>query len=1242
MALPAAAYDTYDLTLPGSALTDAPLLIDLGSRASASFWSDCDTDDGTRGRVALNDGTEIPSHWDPDFDRVANTGWVRFKVSSVPDTGSLTIRVYTPNTRNTAYSASDTYGSENVYNTDIEHYSPDGGGTDSTSNGLDISPISAGNPTAGGVAGAIGAATEYDGTGDYLQKSTGPPVSAFPVTVMALINPDSVAAAANDTVFVIDDGTTNNYIWLDNDNGSATARFKTAGSTYSSAAGSMVDSSWQHVALRLTSSEVQAYRNGVAATADSHSETYPTMVNTHVGNFTNISYLFAGDMQHLMFLSADVGTDWITLESDMLLDQANTWTSGSWTGGDTTPPTLTTATIDSSGTTLTLVFDENVTGQTAFTLDSDFGNLKITAASGDGTDTHTHTLSRPALSTETITLDYDSGTGTSVDDASNALATITGQSVTNNSTMAEAPSGFRGTWKPLPGLSSITPAITIARQNLDITGASTDGTGLILTSTGSFAGITWRPSDTVWISGGTGATPGYYEVDTGGTNNDNQVTLLDSPGTSATGITLKYGAWPIHVMCHAGDTTMSGYTGSEYDELEYQWDFGDSSDTRTYTVRNINSGDDEEISYNDGQYGPMGCYTYIAPGDYTITLNVRGWNGTAYVTASTTATIKVDDWPRGATNRMWFDGASGSDSNDGLDPNGFDLTGAAYNNTTGALTFTGNAATTAFTAAGFSNFEQADQCPDWIYLASGTGGSFTPTLAKILAKVDANEFTLESGLFSGDVTSIATSDGPKQTYGAAVTAVSSTENRRCLLKRGSNYNTTAAWQGQDGCGLADYGDGEKPTVTATADVAHVQPSGSRNAILVRNVEFITDATYTSGALKFTGGTQGNSDVLIYGAEFSGATGGLSINASAANGYEINRMCLWEITKDISTTAGVSGMVFIAYDSWIAIMGGYFAGGYVDPPNNLTHQVYPALKETDGTAIIGIARGMTFGSSDEVNFGLNWNVNNNVNDTDDVRAKYLVVEGCNFQYGQGGMELSNSGGVGNNGQRTRSTDVVIENCCFHAGDGTAALGCVMLTMERVTLRDCRFWYGNQMNALYGTMSDHQFQVYRNKAYVVDGQTFDLDNSATQTGCEFARNEAWMAIAETNADYLVGYYSDSVDNWSVVGNTFYAPAVSTGAYWNKSTAAAGSLSAYNGVVIGDDTEASFDWSDPENGVFQAATSSMTPKMNSSNDAASLAAYIQQYGVPAPQLDITPQHPGVVIDTSGISQPGIMPNG
>lgn len=56
----------------------------------------------------------------------------------------------------------------------------------------------------------------------------------------------------------------------------------------------------------------------------------------------------------------------------------------------------------------------------------------------------------------------------------------------------------------------------------------------------------------------------------------------------------------------------------------------------------------------------------------------------------------------------------------------------------------------------------------------------------------------------------------------------------------------------------------------------------------------------------------------------------------------------------------------------------------------------------------------------------------------------------------------------------------------------------------------------------------------------------------------------------------------------------------------------------------------------------TPSVTPKMNVSNDAASLAAYIQQYGIPAPQLDITPHHPGVVIDTSGISQPGIMPNG
>lgn len=105
------------------------------------------------------------------------------------------------------------------------------------------------------------------------------------------------------------------------------------------------------------------------------------------------------------------------------------WADNGWAdqpddGGDVTAPELMSARINVAGTNITLRYSENVTGQTAFTLDASGGAVTMTGSSGDGTDTHVFTLSRTVDELETVTLDYDSGTGTSEDDASNALASI--------------------------------------------------------------------------------------------------------------------------------------------------------------------------------------------------------------------------------------------------------------------------------------------------------------------------------------------------------------------------------------------------------------------------------------------------------------------------------------------------------------------------------------------------------------------------------------------------------------------------------------------------------------------------------------------------------------------------------------------------------------------------------------------------------------------------------------------------
>jgi hypothetical protein len=101
---------------------------------------------------------------------------------------------------------------------------------------------------------------------------------------------------------------------------------------------------------------------------------------------------------------------------------------------DTSNPAVTSASVNTAGTQLTVVFTESVSGSTGFTLTAGAQSIGLTYLSGSGTNAMLFSLARPALSTETLTLAYSSGD--IVDGASNALPDIASQAVTNNSTQA--------------------------------------------------------------------------------------------------------------------------------------------------------------------------------------------------------------------------------------------------------------------------------------------------------------------------------------------------------------------------------------------------------------------------------------------------------------------------------------------------------------------------------------------------------------------------------------------------------------------------------------------------------------------------------------------------------------------------------------------------------------------------------------------------------------------------------------
>lgn len=184
MSLPSSGYASAVVTNPGGALTDFTLLIDLAD-LPASWWAAVDTADGTKGRAAKSDGTELPCDW-IDFDNGASTGWVRVKWSgTLAAAGTQTLRIYPPVDANASVAAGDTYGQYAAYDDDWQAYLPLAEDFDDrTSNGID--GTAAGGMAAGDSTGPDGfPSAGLDDTDDYVTLDSDPVAGEAQCTVIA-------------------------------------------------------------------------------------------------------------------------------------------------------------------------------------------------------------------------------------------------------------------------------------------------------------------------------------------------------------------------------------------------------------------------------------------------------------------------------------------------------------------------------------------------------------------------------------------------------------------------------------------------------------------------------------------------------------------------------------------------------------------------------------------------------------------------------------------------------------------------------------------------------------------------------------------------------------------------------------------------------------------------------------------------------------------------------------------------
>lgn len=330
-------YDEQSASNPSSALIDFTLIVDI-STLSADWKSNVQSDGGDI-RVTKGDDTELAIDViDWAYNAGSPTGLIRLKWSgTLASVGTQNVRVWSGYTGGTAvaYDATETYGSDNVYDSNWKGYWPLHDANDRTGNGHHLTPM--GGITVGGVTGQIGVATAFDGVNDLLEYTTDAIVTGVPVTMAAWVKGNSPSKFL---VSSEQSSPSNGGLALTTVSSGATrvgGRSRdTGGYSEVSTSGGMA-TGWNHAAAVFGSSTSRfAWLDGTKSTETTASNT-PSITGTNDEFMIGARAVFGGtqewdgDMQHVHIHDVARPDAWIEHEYAQTNDQATFWGTWAWT-----------------------------------------------------------------------------------------------------------------------------------------------------------------------------------------------------------------------------------------------------------------------------------------------------------------------------------------------------------------------------------------------------------------------------------------------------------------------------------------------------------------------------------------------------------------------------------------------------------------------------------------------------------------------------------------------------------------------------------------------------------------------------------------------------------------------------------------------------------------------------------------------------------------------------------------------
>jgi len=214
----------------------------------------------------------------------------------------------------------------------------------------------------------------------------------------------------------------------------------TSGGFYDKAVGGALSSSFRNQILNLVSDYNLFYgENGTAKVSTTLTENNGNINSVNPGNPLFVNEFGTNKEDYRILAgSATIGRG-IALNNLFTADSAGTTRGATWDIGafqyaagalltDNISPTIQSASIDSQGSTLTLVFSENVKDVNPSHYNLSTGSLSVSTGSGNS---RTFTITPAVQTGVTVTLNYTPGNTSDI--SSNLLASVTDIAVINNS-----------------------------------------------------------------------------------------------------------------------------------------------------------------------------------------------------------------------------------------------------------------------------------------------------------------------------------------------------------------------------------------------------------------------------------------------------------------------------------------------------------------------------------------------------------------------------------------------------------------------------------------------------------------------------------------------------------------------------------------------------------------------------------------------------------------------------------------